>query len=546
MSSSSANAAALAAFQGLASRSKSELIHDKKNPQKFKIPLNIDTNLPKIDRKLSISSKRSQGPSTMKRSSSQNLQTPGVKPQLQLPIQLPKIRTTAEGGGLVLPTRLALMSLTSQFKLPTRPLSSPLQRQAPSLPTVPLSVSTSSAASASVAATAALIAALSLNLNLNLNLDVPTTPVQRSQSYRKILPSGSASILESLDYFNAQTQNSQKSTPSSQDMINNVKKSIGSKMKIASMESTNSREMINQVKQSINSKATKAPSKDESFQKQQVRIQEIRDSIDQKRIQTQSPLYSTSSVSGQFPQPNLSTEFFERNSNSYSSIGSSLHSNGSDLVLLRPLTPIAMDPTPKIVVGEHGNKLRNSIVQVEGSPTRNGEELVPSIGNDGLAESIFLEKRAPRRKPPPQSSPKEQQEELNNDNYDSYSFFSELPSFNPPKTPVIDSYSSKSLFEIPPIDTPPERAESTSSFPQFPNIFNKKSKENGDVKKNRHSFWGHRKVSQEYDTTNEDTESEYYDKDDDDLPISLADTPSSKDNSTSSNSSIKNNYAYDE
>lgn len=453
--SSSSHAAALAAFNGLTNKSKSEVIHDKKKPL-FKIPMPSN----------SIKQNEKNPPGTIKRVESYKKGTP--------------------------PT----MQRTSTLQLIKRPVASKeIQSNDSSNHQSPGS-SSSSASAAAIAAASAVPSTPRGNMPISKSSTTPINQQSRAGSTAvSILSSDpdTSNITTTSDYFAMPTLNQHKIVPIKksssqhsslsvnsahlpQDMIQNVKNSIESKLKLQDLSSKNrTNEMISQVRQSINSKSkTGANQSLEIAQKNQDRLNEIRKSIDMKRILT----VSTPSIR---PPPTSGGSVYERSSfhNSYSSLGSTLLDN--DVVLL-PMTP-------KIVVDLHDRPEEhaddelghdNERLEVQQShslpvsPMRSSESIVHEIKNSG----------GPRRKPPPMY--------LQDEDSDlAYAMILTSPGLR-----SYEVFSSKSLFEGNTDRSDKPREGSTGSgvsinstkLPQFPNIIEKHGKSKSNQAHKHHIF----------------------------------------------------------
>ncbi|CAK7898876.1 increased rDNA silencing protein 4 [[Candida] anglica] len=453
--SSSSHAAALAAFNGLTNKSKSEVIHDKKKPL-FKIPMPSN----------SIKQNEKNPPGTIKRVESYKKGTP--------------------------PT----MQRTSTLQSIKRPVASKeIQSNDSSNHQSPGS-SSSSASAAAIAAASAVPSTPRGNMPISKSSTTPINQQSRAGSTAvSILSSDpdTSNITTTSDYFAMPTSNQHKIVPIKksssqhsslsvnsahlpQDMIQNVKNSIESKLKLQDLSSKNrTNEMISQVRQSINSKSkTGANQSLEIAQKNQDRLNEIRKSIDMKRIST----VSTPSIR---PPPTSGGSVYERSSfhNSYSSLGSTLSDN--DVVSL-PMTP-------KIVVDLHDRPEEhaddesghdNERLEVQQShslpvsPMRSSESIVHEIKNSG----------GPRRKPPPMYLQDE----------DSDSAYAMI--LTSPGSRSYEVFSSKSSFEGNTDRSDKPREGSTGSgvsinstkLPQFPNIIEKHGKSKSNQAHKHHIF----------------------------------------------------------
>lgn len=579
--SSSSHAAALAAFQGIGNKSKSEILHDKKNPQKFKIPtessrvqsLNTGNGNPGS----------SLGPTQMVRRTStttSQFKKPNVVAKASTTGQLkstPKLHIDLNSIGKATPSTLHLPK--GALPMHPNPLKLPQSHQQ-----LQRSDTTSTA---SLALAAATVSAGNNNNTYNTNTaDYPPSTPKGINYHRSIPASSSVSVYSqdssSIDYFNIQSNpnyntnstpaqnhqlqlkksSSQHSNLSTNDMIQKVKKSIESRMvnsdnKLPKANSS-SLDMINQIKNSINSKSKAASqSTTELSQRNQDRLNEIRDTIDMKRIHTprvtsidpsnssfvgpptSSPLASTpllspiashrngsgsASISGS-SSPVLAPRGpgdFERNAfhNSYSSIGSSIHSSGSELVSIlanqqgrvstekiqespmkenaptimvdnnegEPVIVQSLGLLPGLVPGLVGELLNNLAVLLNEQQNSKAAPMKPAGLEESNQYSYFNDlasmmltvtendKRVPRRKPPPIS-----QEDFESGTTD---YASDLPSLNLNKPFILPDVSSgRQLFEEVNKNAHYQQDDSsTTKFPQFPGLSqHKKNKSKSNI-----------------------------------------------------------------
>ncbi|CAH2352987.1 increased rDNA silencing protein 4 [[Candida] railenensis] len=579
--SSSSHAAALAAFQGIGNKSKSEILHDKKNPQKFQIP---------TESSRAQSSNTGSGPPASSSGAAQMVRrTSTASSQFKRPSPVAKASTT---GQLKSTPKLHIdlnsigKDTSSTYYSPKG--VSPMHPNPSKLPHSHQQLQRSDTTStASLALAAATVSASSNNSNTNTADYPPSTP--KGINYHRSIPaSSSVSVYSqdssSIDYFNLHSNpnsntsstpaqhhqsqlkksSSQHSNLSTNDMIQKVKKSIESRMVNSDGKSpkanSSSLDMINQIKNSINSKSKAASqSTTELSQRNQDRLNEIRDSIDMKRIHTprvtsidpsnssfvgpptSSPLASTpllspiashrngsgsASISGS-SSPVLAPRGpgdFERNAfhNSYSSIGSSIHSSGSELVSIlanqqgrvstERITESPMKENAPTIMVEHPDNNDGEPVIVQSSGSLPGS--VPGLGESLSGSAVLLneqqhsratpmklagsedsnpfsyyndsasmmstltenDKKVLRRKPPPMSQ----------DDFDSGTtdYASDSPSLNPNKPFILPDASSgrQSFEEVQKYAHYQQEDSSTTKFPQFPGLSqHKKNKSKSNI-----------------------------------------------------------------